>query len=364
MLRAASKDDLQQLKELWNICFHDSPVFQNWFFQYRVIPEWSFLLEEDGIIKSCLHTYPYQVNIRGKEIPAAMICGVCTHPDYRKKGLMGQVFRFAMQQLYQKNRWVAPLTPVTPGLYDSFGAFVVSDATYLTFTNKIKVEKIDTSIAPICDIEQLYPIYQAFAQKYNGIILRTPNDFSLKMEDYQQDNGKIIGSISSICYCVYYETVDTIDVPEFVAISQEGTDQLLLALEKISCSRKIVVKAPPATIAHCANWDKKRIAKSVMAPIHIPMLLKQLELSFSFLVEIRDDIIAENNGIWDCHGNKQDHKPAFSISSGHFLQLLLGYLSFEEAVPFLELYDTKIAEEAKAVFSGKEKDFCYIIDEY
>ena len=98
--------------------------------------------------------------------------------------------------------------------------------------------------------------------------------------------------------------------------------------------------------------------------IHIPMLLKQLELSFSFLVEIRDDIIAENNGVWDCNGNRQNYKPAFSISSGHFLQLLLGYLSFEEAMPLLELYDTKIAEEAKAVFSDKEKDFCYIIDEY
>ena len=98
-VRIAKAEDKKAFYDLWKICFGDSDAFCDWFFVNRFAPDYSVVLETEGKIVSCIQAFPYMLWIRGREIPGAMLCGVSTHPDYRKKGYMGQIFTYEMKLL-------------------------------------------------------------------------------------------------------------------------------------------------------------------------------------------------------------------------------------------------------------------------
>ena len=111
IVRNAAAADRKDFRRLWKACFHDSDAFCNWFFEKRFLPEYSVCLETEGEFASCMQAYPYSVWLRGREIPGAMLCGVSTDPNHRKKGYMGKIFPYEMEMLRQKGILVAPHTP-------------------------------------------------------------------------------------------------------------------------------------------------------------------------------------------------------------------------------------------------------------
>ena len=120
-VRIAKAEDKKAFYDLWKICFGDSNAFCDWFFRNRFAPDYSVVLETEGKIVSCMQAFPYTLWIRGREIPGAMLCGVSTHPDYRKKGYMGQIFTYEMKLLREKGCLVAPHTPAVLQSYFPFG---------------------------------------------------------------------------------------------------------------------------------------------------------------------------------------------------------------------------------------------------
>ena len=111
MIRIAEKKDKKDFYRLWKICFGDSDAFCDWFFENRFSPEHSVVLEEEGEIISCMQAFPYTIQIRGVSIPGTMLCGVSTHPDHRRKGLMGKIFSYEMNHLRKMGYHVAVHTP-------------------------------------------------------------------------------------------------------------------------------------------------------------------------------------------------------------------------------------------------------------
>ena len=151
-VRIAKAEDKKAFYDLWKICFGDSDAFCDWFFRNRFAPDYSVVLETEGKIVSCMQAFPYTLWIRGREIPGAMLCGVSTHPDYRKKGYMGQIFTYEMKLLREKGCLVAPHTPAVLQSYFPFGHFPVADAAYLT-CDGMCATKGNVTLTPVTELD-------------------------------------------------------------------------------------------------------------------------------------------------------------------------------------------------------------------
>lgn len=363
-VRIAKKEDLADFYRLWKVCFGDSNAFCDWFFANRFAPAYSVVLETEGEIASCMQAFSYTLYIRGKEVPGAMLCGVSTHPNYRKKGYMRQIFNYEMNHLRSKNCIVAPHTPAVLPSYFSFGHFPVADANYLE-CECVPALAASLKLLPIekKDWDRLYFLYEKFAVKYSGIIKRTKEDFLRKAADYTADGGKCAAYIKNgeiKGYAFYYQTEESLLCVE--AVAEDGYyHNLMEGLLAVGRGLSFSAKLPPALYLSFPFGKLVRKQKGVMGLSDVSALLQVLDLNIPYGFQINDSVILENNGVFDFKGNKYAKEPVFQISAGHFLQALVGYCSLEELKNEMKIYDEAKFQEMDALLP---KQNCYIIDEY
>lgn len=362
-VRVALAEDRKDFYKLWKICFGDSDAFCDWFFSRRFVPEYSVCLEQEEIL-SCMQSFPYTFRIRGKQIPGAMLCGVSTHPDHRKKGYMGEIFRYEMNLLQQKGCLIAPHTPAVLESYFSFGHFPVADAAYLESQcvpfvpqseNLHTIEKQQW--------ENLFPLYQEFAAKYSGIVDRTKEDFLRKCADYAADGGKCSAYIENNeikGYGFYYQTETDLTCVE--AVAKDGYYHALTeGLFALAEGCRFSAKLPPELYLSFPFAKLKKRQKGVMGLCNLSALMQALDMVFPYAFRVQDAVVGENNGCFDCKGDQSDEPPVFEISAGHLLQVLVGYRTLEELREHIRIF----AEEKFAEIDGYlPKCHCYIIDEY
>lgn len=363
-VRVATQTDKIYFDKLWKLCFGDSDAFCDWFFKNRFVPEYSVVLEAEGEIRSCMQSFPYSVLIRGKEIPGAMLCGVSTHPEQRKKGYMGKIFSYEMNHLRQMGCAVAPHTPAVLPSYFSFGHFPVADAAYLKCNVIPSLKKTENfHIIKEKDWCRLFPLYDRFADQYSGIIKRTEADFLRKAADYAADGGKTAAYIENNeikAYAFYYQTETELLCVE--AVAEDGYWKILMeGLFSLGSGLKFTAKLPPEIQLSFPFATIERMQKGVMGLCNVSALLKQLELDIPYAVKVNDHVVPENNGCYDFKGELYDEEPVFEISAGHFLQVLIGYHSLDELKNEIVIFDDKRFREINLLLP---KQNCYIIDEY
>ena len=364
VVRVARQDDKTEFYRLWKICFGDSDAFCDWFFENRFSPEHSVVLEVDDEIVSCMQAFPYTIHIRGKEVPGAMLCGVSTHPEHRKKGYMGKIFSYEMNHLRKMGYVVAPHTPAVLPSYFSFGHYPVADATYLK-CDVIPLLKSEENICILRESEwnRLFPLYEFFAEKYSGIIKRTKEDFLRKAADYAADGGKAAAYIENDivkAYAFYYQTESKMVCVETVA--EDGYwDKLMEGLLSLATGLNFKAKLPPEINISFSFTELERVQKGVMGLCNIKELLEKLNLDIPYGFRLKDDVVPENNSCFDFKGQIYWGDPVFEISAGHFQQVLVGYHSLDELKSEITVYNEVKFEEINALLP---KQNCYIIDEY
>lgn len=364
IVRVAEQKDVLDFYRLWKICFGDSDAFCDWFFSQRYAPKHSVLLEREGETVSCMQSFPYHVRIRGKEVSAAMLCGVSTHPKERKKGYMGKIFSYEMQHLRKLGCVIAPHTPAVLPSYFSFGHFPVADAKYLECeaVPAVQMPKGITEITAEQDC-LLYPLYQRISEKYSGIIARRESDHIRKGADYRADGGKCIACIENNTirgYAYYYKTEEMLLCVE--AFAEPGYyHRIMQGLFALAEGCRFSAKLPPELYVAFPFAKLNRKQKGVMGLCNVSALLEALQLSIPYTVQITDSVIAENNGIFAFTGKKSEQPPVCVISAGHFLQVLIGYRSLEEIQKEVQILDEAAFADLDILLP---KRHCYIIDEY
>ncbi len=363
MLHIAKSSDRDKFYDLWQICFGDSDAFCDWFFQNRFAPDYSVYLEIENTFVACMQAYPYHIWIRNHVVSGAMMCGVCTHPNHRKKGYMGQVFPYDMNLLRKKEIAVAVHTPAVLNSYFSFGHFPVADACYLTVSNiPLLQQEVQAFLLSEEQWENAYPCYQSFAMAYSGMVARSKQDFLRKCADYAADGGKCMALEKDhiVAYVWYYPTETQIQCVEAVG-PDDSVKMVLQAIMAQYPQFSLSAKLPPKTKITFPFAQKEVKQKGVMGLVNFPLLLKQLDLQSDIAFLVTDDVVSENNGCFLLNGNKSQSKPAFSIPAGRLMQVLVGYVTLEEQRDYVEIYD-KVGFETLNQLLPKQN--CFIIDEY
>ncbi len=223
-LRFAENKDIPVLKKIWQDIFGDSENFVNWFFENCFSPELTYVCEFSGKIVSCLFGYPKKIYINNEIYNALSICGVCTLPEFRGRGLVRKLFENYHKFMKNKEYAFTVLTATKPEIYKKLGYEFITDC-YLV-KGEGKKSDIVKEISVAENTQALKICYKKFAVKYNGCVDRT-EVFEVKMEEFIQSGlkCKVLYKGDEISAYAIYRIADNKAFCEEVV--GENTEQLL-----------------------------------------------------------------------------------------------------------------------------------------
>jgi len=334
-IRTLTAADKQQAREIWELRFHDSLSFIDWFFAERFAPETSFCAEEDGRIISILHGSVMQLRVRGITLPAMMVSGVATLPGYEGQGLMKRVLAALFEECRNRNIPLAFHKPSHFSIYRAVGEFPCYDALFHTCESEPDSPVVWDALP---DAQTLLRVYDQATAHYSGCAIRSAGDMEKRMHDLTCDGTRFLlhqvdGLIDGYLFASE-EDDGSLYCEEALATSQTAYQEMIARLPKGS-----VVKLPPDVPmeGNLQPWG-------VMIPVDVPRLLRALcGNAAAFRLEVRDGMMPLNNGFFDGSGNRTDAPATDTLSTGRLMQFLIGYLPFRDA------------------FS---QEICYCADEY
>jgi len=369
MQRRARGADWPQVRALWKECFGDSDRFLDWWEKNRWNPDYSYVSSDGDRICTSIQGWPFLLNVRGRAVDAVLLAGISTRPDCRGMGLMNKTLRFLMNDMRLRGIPAVFHTPVDPKVYFRALHYTVSDGLLLSGAAQGEAEP-DPAVREgdiSADFEGIRAAYSAAASRYSGMALRTAADMRRKAADYTCDGGKLKvyekdGLITG--YAFYYDLDEGVVCPECLASSDGEYEALCGALSAMAGGRKVSAKLPPDVRLGPPFAERaKARPKGSMGIADVGAVLAAVGGPEGCAVEIRDEIVPENGGIWTLNGKRADIPPCASMDAGRLAQLLCGYKSLSELAGEgnAAILDP---EGAKRIDAALPKTPCWVADEY
>ena len=334
-IRPLTAADKQQAKEIWELRFHDSLSFIDWYFSERFAPETSFCAEEDGRIISIAHGSIMQLRIRGIVFPAMMISGVATLPGYEGQGIMKRVLLAQFEECRQRNIPLAFHKPSHFSIYRAVGEFPCYDALFHTRESDPQSPIVWDALP---ETGGLLRVYEQATARYSGPVIRSLSDMEKRVQDLTCDGTRFLlhqtNGVTDGYLFASEEDDGTLYCEEALATSALAYAEMIARLPKGS-----VVKLPPDTSVqeNLQPWG-------VMIPVDVSALLKALcGAASAFRLNVLDGMMPWNNGVFDGAGNRTNEPATDTLSVGRLMQFLCGYLPFRDML---------------------SQEICYCADEY
>ena len=116
-IRFPSESDYENLKELWQTAFDDSREHLDFFFKNTVSCDNALVCFDSDKPVSALYMLESEILTEEKTCSAYYIYAVCTHPDFRGKGLMKGLFEELFNVAKSRNIDYLFLVPEEKYLY-------------------------------------------------------------------------------------------------------------------------------------------------------------------------------------------------------------------------------------------------------
>ena len=113
IFRTAENFDTDKLKSLWLLCFDDLPEAAELFFERNKNTYHAYISEIDGKLVSAL--YLIDCKLGGEN--AHYLCGAATLPEFRKRGIMGRLIEYSLNDAKRRGDRYSVLLPASESLY-------------------------------------------------------------------------------------------------------------------------------------------------------------------------------------------------------------------------------------------------------
>ena len=308
--------------EIWELRFHDSLSFIDWYFRERFSPETSFCAEENGHIVSIAHGSDMRVRIRGVAFDARMVSGVATLPGYEGKGVMKRVMFELFRDCREKNVPLAFHTPSHFSIYRQIGEFPCADALLFTQT----AEPLSPSVwddAP--SAEELLAVYSRATARYSGGVVRTLEQMRSRINDLFCDGGRCMtlrvnGVLAGYLFAAP-KGDSTARCEEALAVTPDAYRALLARLPAGSTA-----KLPPDL-----PLPGRLYPQGVLIPVDVSRLLQTLcGRPEALCLRVLDATMPWNDAVFDGAGARLSAEPVETLSAGRLMQFLCGYLPYKD----------------------------------
>jgi GNAT superfamily N-acetyltransferase len=184
--------DKQEIVRLWQDVFQDSDEFAGLFFNRVYKPENTLVVKKDNRIISALQMIPYEIKTVYGILPSAYVCGVCTHPSERGKGIMKTLMAGAMDEMRRRGYPVSTLIPAEPWLVDFYRKFgytcPISHETEIYSSAKQPPDAGYTFTE--CAADEHFPFFDRKQRERPCAVLHNAYDLETILRDLAYDGGK------------------------------------------------------------------------------------------------------------------------------------------------------------------------------
>lgn len=194
-------------------------------------PEETWVITEQEKIASKMTVLPLYTYINGKKISMGGVSGVVTWPEYRRQGHVKALLQKGLSEMKKSGQIISYLFPFSIPFYRMYGWELFADRKIAT----VKIKQIP-SFKPCSgiirrigqDSSVLNPIYERFALKMNGMLVRDANwwedrifkNVKGQIAVYKSENGDDEG------YLIYDCKDRKMKVSEFVYLSKNAWREL------------------------------------------------------------------------------------------------------------------------------------------
>ena len=311
------------------------------------------VIEEDGEARASATVLPLETFVEGVPRPMGGISAVMVHPAYRRRGYAGELMRAVLRDMREREVALSLLSPFAHAFYRVFGYELASE----TIDYRLKPSDLSTSPEQghlrdygEGDLPSLMEVYEAEARRHTLSVRRSRRHWEQILAEkeryvavYQWEDeveGYILYKISG------WQEQDprrTLRVDESVAATPRANEALLSFLAgfdplvyvhgiKLSTSRGEPLHPYLQSSYVKASIDPDQMLRLV----DVETALGYLELApqESLVLDVRDDVIAENQGEYTIGCGEVvrgvEAEKSVSLDVRQLAQLYAGYLPARE----------------------------------
>ncbi|MDR0755004.1 MAG: GNAT family N-acetyltransferase [Prevotellaceae bacterium] len=330
-------------KALYKLCFDDSDKFADFYFDKRYTEKNHFAIFENNNPVAALQAIPYMMTFFDEKIDLAYLSAICTHPNFRRQGLMTKLLEKTYRQLFADGIYAAFLIPADSYLFDIYGK---NDYETIFYRTKTQINTRNFNIKNDCKIYEYseankHETFKYFDRKMserNFCIQHSFSDFEIVCEDIYNSSGLILiaeygNKIAGISFVSLVNS--NITVNEHFADTREISASLLKTIsEKTAADSLTYIDIPQKK--HCEAIGMMRI----ICVEKILQLYAKKYRNCHTAVFVKDSVIAENSG-------------CYRISNGECIKL-----------PFENSHEAwKIAQLTQFVFDGQTPYMSLMLNE-
>ena len=227
--------DYENLKALWQTAFDDNKESLDSFFEKTVSPERVLAVFEEGKPTSALYMLESEIVKDKKTYSAYYIYAVCTHPEYRGKGLMKSLFEELFEVAKSRDVDYLFLVPEEEYLFNIYGKLGFKNG--FSYSEKIISKKDFQNTQTIKTQKLTY-------ESYRKCIEENPKNVPLavlKESAFDSFFNSVSGEVKVVFienegYALYEETEEKLTVFELF-----GNENLLLNAVSKSTEKKAII---------------------------------------------------------------------------------------------------------------------------
>lgn len=374
-LISTSEKEKTQVKNLWKYCFDDTEEYMDYYFTKRYEFENNYIIKDADEVISSLMANKYSLKINDVIKSVSYIVGVSSSPVHRGGGYASILINRTLYDLYEKGEDITMLMPIDSYIYTRYGFANIYNMLELDIPiDRIKVSKTNLKAAYYEDdkMEDIIEIYNRCISNIASYFVRDASYFQNMIDEVKLEGGNIVICYENdkpISYMIFYpkhEGGETGFVREMFSLKKSGYDKLMEIVKShfTQIKRVSIHSYEKSNIFHYFNADNKityKIKPFMMSRVLNAKKIFQEQInenlryvSFeggNLKIKLIDDIIHENNRIFEIRSNKDngfildisDSTEDFEMSIYDFSRLVFGYINWEYFIfeKNIELSDSK-----------------------
>ncbi len=244
ILRKLTAADRAQAEVMWRDIFEESPAFTAYYFKKRFHPEHSFGAFDGERLVAMAQGRPTVIRAEQRDLPALLVAGVSTLPEYRKQGLMHALMTLLIRHAKDAGFSCCYLHPVTESLYASLGFRNGTDILTVHSESDRTHEPFELNAGERWD--DLLAVYRAALETHDGMQLRDLQEMQTVFEDYAIDDAQTLIAyaenkpVGYISYCpdgLVYELI-ALSAPAYASLLDAVAERVgkpIKALAPVDC---------------------------------------------------------------------------------------------------------------------------------
>lgn len=185
-------------KALWEECFSDGARYIDWYYKARSKPEYVLGAFCGEYPVAMLHMIPVSMRFSGRGTSVCLVSGVCTKPDFRRRGVCAELFDKAFPIMRERGFSAAVLQPFEPAFYERFGfkTYIYRQRVTLSYDRPTKPDGRTNTPNDRTTMEEaaskLTRLYNVFFKEFEGASLRGEEYFKGFIEEYSAPEARLV----------------------------------------------------------------------------------------------------------------------------------------------------------------------------